>query len=237
MVAVHDSWACTGLLYLPVLAPPPPAPPGLWHDLPCDCTPRFRPLACMQNRGSALPQMSHRLFEMVGKPAGKPPAPYKPRGPKSPPSGPAVASAAPGVPPPPSGVPPAHAPAAGAPAATPANPAAAAAGDSAALQAGAPEAGGSAGDPLGPAAAAAARAAATAAGEVPAGYGGGPDPKEAMAKLSAEYPAELIRIAALVRRSLGMQRGSVAHLRMMLKTLHLAGQVRCRRPGWLAGRQ
>lgn len=55
-----------------------------------------------------------------------------------------------------------------------------------------------------------------------------------MSQLSAQYPAELIRIAALVRRTLGMQRGSVAHLRMMLKTLHLANQVRAARQPWPA---
>ena len=37
---------------------------------------------------------------------------------------------------------------------------------------------------------------------------------------------DLVRIATLVRRTLGMQRGSVAHLRMVLKTNHLAGMVR-----------
>lgn len=39
---------------------------------------------------------------------------------------------------------------------------------------------------------------------------------------------DLVRIATLVRRTLGMQRGSVAHLRMVLKTNHLAGMVRRR---------
>lgn len=175
-------------------------------------------------RSSALPHMTHRLFELVGKPVGKPPAPYKPRGPRSPPTGaaPAVSGGAPGsVPPPaPAAAPTQHA----APAPPPPQAAAAAAGTPAQPPAAA-AAGGDGGEvATGPAAAAAARAAAIASGEIPAGTAGGLDPKVAMAKVSAEYPAELIRIAALVRRSLGMQRGSVSHLRMMLKTLHLANQ-------------
>lgn len=40
------------------------------------------------------------------------------------------------------------------------------------------------------------------------------------------FGMDLVRIATLVRRTLGMQRGSVAHLRMVLKTNHLAGMVR-----------
>ncbi len=177
------------------------------------------PCVLLQGRSSALPHMSHRLFEMVGKPVGKPPAPYKPRGPRSPAGLVAAAAGTPGSGPPPPAVAP-QAPAA--PAATAARQPPQTAPRPVAATA-APAAAGEQGGPGGPAHTAAARAAATAAGDV-APLSGGPDPREAMAQLAAQYPAELIRIAALVRRTLGMQRGSVVHLRMMLKTLHLANQ-------------
>lgn len=177
------------------------------------------------SRSGVLPHMSHRLFQLAGKPVGKAPTPYKPRGPKSPSGiegGEFVDARGAAAPEPPAAVPAAVAPAATAP------PAAADGGGApvgpvvaglAAELGVAPAAGGS--QAAGPAAAAAARAAATAEGGTAAG---GPlDPAGALALVQAEFGMDLVRIATLVRRTLGMQRGSVAHLRMVLKTNHLAG--------------
>ncbi|PRW56093.1 Nucleosome-remodeling factor subunit BPTF isoform A [Chlorella sorokiniana] len=177
------------------------------------------------SRSGVLPHMSHRLFQLAGKPVGKAPTPYKPRGPKSP-SGmdgdfvdacgaaapEAAAAAVPAM-----AVGPAAAVAAAEGGGAPGGPAAAQAAEFGSTPAAAP--GG--GQAVGPAAAAAARAAATAEGTTaPAGSLG---PAEALSLVQAEFGMDLVRIATLVRRTLGMQRGSVAHLRMVLKTNHLAG--------------
>jgi hypothetical protein len=47
-----------------------------------------------------------------------------------------------------------------------------------------------------------------------------------MQALLAEYPPEMVRIAALVRRTLNLQKGEKVQLRLMLKTGLLGGQVR-----------
>lgn len=133
----------------------------------------------MQSRSGVLPHMSHRLFQLAGKPVGKAPTPYKPRGPKSPSgaewgeeldtragSAPEAAAA------------PAAAPAAGS-ASVPAGPAA---GLAAELGAAPPLA--AAGQAVGPAAAAAARAAATAEGTTVAS--GSLEPAQALAMVQAE---------------------------------------------------
>jgi hypothetical protein len=46
-----------------------------------------------------------------------------------------------------------------------------------------------------------------------------------MRQVVAEYPTDLVRLAALVRQRLGVQKGATVHLRLMLKTGLLTGQA------------
>jgi hypothetical protein len=181
----------------------------------------------LQNRQSAMPHVLHQLWQLVGKPVGKAPAHYKPRGPRSPPAGgatpadqhqhqhqAATQAAAPHT----AYVPPAAAPAAAAGMTSRQSAAAGAAAHGYAEYQQQEDGGG-----IGPAAAAAARAAATATGEVL--VRGAMDPSGAMNAVLKEYPTDLVRLAALVRRALALQKGVQVHMRLMLKTGLLAGQV------------
>lgn len=213
---VQFAWAARAAPVVVLLLPSSLVMPCLLHLCPR-----------LQNRQSAMPHVLHQLWQLVGKPVGKAPAHYKPRGPRSPPAGgatladqhqhqhqAATQAAAPHV-------------AYGPPAAVPAAAAGMTSRQSAAAGAAAhgyaeyqqQEDGGG----IGPAAAAAARAAATATGEVL--VRGAMDPSGAMNAVLKEYPTDLVRLAALVRRALALQKGVQVHMRLMLKTGLLAGQV------------